>query len=323
MSRRRTVSCRWPFVARKVPAVDPTRGPRGPWRDRRPPRQGRSARRRPTARARPRPSPPRRPRRAARSPRSRRSRARARRREAGRRSRAPDPDATMSRPEPYRTWASASAVTPETWIRRGASPRLRAQAPPPRCAHQRSSSAGADMTAAWSSPSRSTARSVPNSGTPADVVVGAVDRVDVPAHRCIARLGAVLLADEAVVREGVGQALADHALRSAVSAWVTNVRSGLVVISRSRRKCARRDDVGLVAGRLGDLEPAAKLGVGAAPERGGPVGAEGPAGSRSGHERILALSGSYSGSRATSKPIHSPKTSISPRVPIAARSGGR
>ena len=72
----------------------------------------------------------------------------------------------MSRAEPYSTWASASEPTPETWIRRGACPRLRAQAPPPRCAHQRSSKAGADMTAAWSSPSRSTASRVPNSGTP-------------------------------------------------------------------------------------------------------------------------------------------------------------
>ena len=54
----------------------------------------------------------------------------------------------------------------DTRSRRGASPRLRAQAPPARHAHQRSSSAGADMTAAWSSPSRSTASSVPNSGTP-------------------------------------------------------------------------------------------------------------------------------------------------------------
>ena len=55
---------------------------------------------------------------------------------------------------------------PDTWMRRAASPRLRAHAPPARHAHQRSSSAGADRTAAWSSPSRSTASSVPNSGMP-------------------------------------------------------------------------------------------------------------------------------------------------------------
>ena len=36
---------------------------------------------------------------------------------------------------------------------------------------------------------------------------------------------------------------------------------------------------------------------------------------RLGHARILAPSGSYSGSRATSKPTHSPKTSTSPRAP--------
>ena len=107
----------------------------------------------------------------------------------------------------------------------------------------------------------------------------------------------------------------------AVSAWVTNERSGLVSIWRSRRKWRRGDDVGLVAGGERDVEPAAQLGVGAAPERGRPVGAEGRR--RVGHARILSPAGSYSGSRATSKPIHSPKTSTSPRVPIAARSGGR
>ena len=77
------------------------------------------------------------------------------------------PDASMSYAEPYRIWASANSVTSETRIGRGAeSSALRAHAPPPRRDHHRSWSAGADMTAAWSSPSRSTASSVPNSGTP-------------------------------------------------------------------------------------------------------------------------------------------------------------
>ena len=41
------------------------------------------------------------------------------------------------------------------------------------------------------------------------------------------------------------------------------------------------------------------------------------------HERIRALSGSYSGSRMTSKPTQSPNTSTSPRVPIGGRAAGR
>src|SRR4029077_1039671 len=77
------------------------------------------------------------------------------------------------------------------------------------------------------------------------------------------------------------------------------------------------DDVRLVAGGQRDVQPAAQLGVGAAPERGRPVGAE-VRSRRIAHARILAPSGSYSGSRATSKPIQSPNTSTPPRVPTAA-----
>ena len=122
------------------------------------------------------------------------------------------PDATMSWPEPYRTWASSSEATRDTWIRRGASPRLRAHAPPPRHAHQRSSSAGADMTDGLELAVALDREQRPEQRHAADEVVGAVDRVDVPADGRVAGLGAVLLADEAVVRERVGDPLADAPL---------------------------------------------------------------------------------------------------------------
>ena len=68
--------------------------------------------------------------------------------------------------------------------------------------------------------------------------------------------------------------------------------------------------------RSASVEPAAQLGVRAAPERGAPLGSEAR---RLAHARILSPFGSQSGSRTTSAPTHSPKTSISPRVPDRRR----
>ena len=100
----------------------------------------------------------------------------------------------------------------------------------------------------------------------ADVVVGAVDRVDVPADRRVAGLGAVLLADEPVVRERVEDPLADHPLDRRVG--LGHERPvGLGRDLEVAPEMAPGDRVGLVAGGQRDVEPAAQLGVGAAPER--------------------------------------------------------
>ena len=66
------------------------------------------------------------------------------------------------------TCASSSEEIPDTESRRGADPPIVdiAHAPPPRQAPQRIRRAGAEITAACSSPARSTARSVANTGTP-------------------------------------------------------------------------------------------------------------------------------------------------------------
>ena len=223
----------------------------------------------PRRQARPRPSPRRRPRRRARSPRSRRSRARARRRAAA-------PSKPGARPrrdrcpgrEPYRTWASASEVTPRH-AGSAAAPRpgSAAHAPPPRQAHQRSSSAGARHDAdAWSSPSRSTASRVPNSGTPRmKLWVPSIGSMYQRTRR-VAGLGAVLLADQAVIREGVGEPLADAPLdrrvglgdERAVGLRLDDQVAAEVRRARSRRPRRRRPER--------DVEPAAQLGVGPAPE---------------------------------------------------------
>ena len=96
------------------------------------------------------------------------------------------PEASMSRPDPYRIWASSRPATPDTWIagaasRRPRSDRPRARRPAGRTSARRAPGArdDADLELAVAS----TARSVPNSGHAADEVVGAVDRVDVPADR--------------------------------------------------------------------------------------------------------------------------------------------
>ena len=80
-------------------------------------------------------------------------------------------------------------------------------------------------------------------------VVGAVDRVDVPADPAGAGLGAVLLADEAVV--GVG---AQRSARGSAARWPgrpASRTSGLAWSrsTRSRRKCVHARRVGLVAAR--------------------------------------------------------------------------
>ena len=152
----------------------------------------------------------------------------------------------------------------------------------------------------------------------ADEVVGPVDRVDVPAHGCVARLGPVLLADQAMVREGVVEPLADAPLDGRVGLRHEGA-VGLGLDDEVAPEVVARRHVGLVARSLGELEPAPQLGIRAAPEPGRPVRAEAR---WLVHDRIRSPVGSHSGSRTTSNPIHSPKTSTSPRVPIAA-AGGR
>ena len=142
-----------------------------------------------------------------------------------------------------------------------------AQAPPPRRAYQRSRSAGADTTPSWSWPSTSRARSVPNSGHAADEVVGPVDRVDVPADRGVGRLGPVLLADEAVIREGGRDPLPDQPLDRLVGGG--HERSvGLGHHLDVAPEVAQGDLVGRVAGGLGEGQPVVELvGRGARPAR--------------------------------------------------------
>ena len=310
VGRRGTSRCRSPG------------GPRGRSPDRRPPRPGASARPRPTATARPRSSPRRRPRPRARSPRSRRSRAPARRRRGRPGSPAPAPTPRCRGPSRRGRWASSMVVMPDTWMRAGGlaagcAPRPRR----PASAHQRSSSAGADRTAAWSSPSRSTASSVPNKGMPRMKLwvpsIGSMyQRIDA---------SAASLPYSSPMRPWSGNASSEPSriIRSiSVSAWVTNDLSGLVEIWRSRRKCRRATtSASSQAASATSSQPRSSASV---PRRnaGRPVRRRRPH-RRVAHARILAPSGSYSGSRATSKPIQSPKTSTSPRVPMAARSGGR
>ena len=143
---------------------------------------------RPMARGRPRPSPPPHPRRAARSPRSPRSRARARRRGAGRRSPAPGPTPRCRGPIRTGPGRRRAPSRPTRGCAAASSPRFRAHAPPPRCAHQRSSRAGADRHAGLELAVALDREERPEQRHAADVVVGAVDRVDVPADRRVARL---------------------------------------------------------------------------------------------------------------------------------------
>ncbi len=202
--------------------------------------------------------------------------------------------------------------TRDTETRRTASPRLRAQAPPARHAHQRSSSAGADMTPGLELAVALHGEQGPEQRHATDVVVRAVDRVDVPAHRRVAGLRAVLLADE----PWSGNAARSRSrIRAsiAVSAWVTNVRSGLVSIVRSRRKWARAmPSASSQAAWATSSQPRSSASRPAAQPR-RPVAPE----RRAAHARIRSPAGSHKGSRMTSKPIQSPNTSTSPRVPMA------
>ncbi len=149
--------------------------------------------------------------------------------------------------------------------------------------------------------------------------MGAVDRVDVPAGRGVAGLGSVLLADEAVIRICGEDPLPDHPLDRGVGLG----DEGPVGLRRDVEVAPERrpgERIGFIAQGVGEDEPRVELRLRRAPERRAPLGSE--PGALVHHERIRSLPGSYSGSRITSKPIHSPKTSISPRVPSGA-SGGR
>ena len=237
----------------------------------------------------------------------------------------------MSTIEPNRTWASSSDATPDTAIRRGASSStLRAHAPPPRRAHQRSCSAGAETTAAWSSPSCSTARSVPNSGHAADEVVGAVDRVDVPACPGLAGLGPVLLADEPVIRERGAGSASGSSRSIAVSACgherPVRLRRDLEVaperaIGRWRRPRRRPRARGRATPRA---PPPARPAVRRSRRRrtrrtGRAASADRPA-TRSRPDPLVRRVPERLADGLEADPL--PKTSISPRVPIGA-SGGR
>ena len=152
------------------------------------------------------------------------------------------------------------------------------------------------MTPAWSSPSRSTAEERREDRHAAEVVVGPVDRVHEPAHR---RAVGVRRRAPRRRRRGPGTASAIRSRRSrstAVSASVTNDRSGFRVVtgfapevasSRSRRPR-----------RTSRARPrpshAARRRV---PRRsdGAPVRAE-DRDAAAAHDRIRAPSGSHSGS---------------------------
>ena len=118
----------------------------------------------------------------------------------------------MSRPEPYRMSESSRRRTAETVTRRGrltAVPCPRAAAapaPPPFVEGRRRKDARLELAVALDREERAEQRDA------AHEVVGAVDRVDVPADRGLGRFGAELLADQPVVREGGVEPLADHLL---------------------------------------------------------------------------------------------------------------
>ena len=94
------------------------------------------------------------------------------------------------------------------------------------------------MTAAWSSPSRSTASNVPNSGTPRMKLW--VPSIGSMYQRVAASPASVPYSSPTRPWSGYVAWIRLRIARSiAVSAWVTNVRSGLVEISRSRRNTER------------------------------------------------------------------------------------
>ncbi len=110
----------------------------------------------------------------------------------------------------------------------------------------------------------------------------------------------VLLADEAVVRVGLADQGADASFDGGVGLGHEGP-VGLGLDDEIAPEVLERQRVGGIGAGQRERQPLVVA--------------------RFGHDRILAPSGSYSGSRATSKPIHSPKTSTSPRVPIATVGG--
>src|SRR5487761_2748286 len=129
------------------------------------------------------------------------------------------------------------SLTCETWSWRSpSSPRL--HAPSPRAANQRSRIAGAEITPTCSSPSASTASSVPKSGTPRMKLwvpsIGSMyQRIRAPPASS---------PYSSPTRPCVGNAdpMRPRISRSiSWSATVTNVRSGLRLTAMSRRKWAR------------------------------------------------------------------------------------
>lgn len=217
----------------------------------------------------------------------------------------------------YRIWASATSAMRDADARRFGSDPARGPRPsaaprvPALAQRRRGDDCGLQLAVPLGGDER------PEDRDAADVVVGAVDRVDVPAGGRLPRVGAVLLADHPVAGERGGDPVPHEALDPAVGLGDEG-RVGLPLHGDVASERAHRDGICLVAPGERGLDPTAQLGVRAAPEPGAPLGPELGA-----HAQILAPSGSHSGSRAISNPIHSPNTSTSPRVPIAARSGGR
>ena len=147
--------------------------------------------------------------------------------------------------------------------------------------------------------------------------MGSVDGVDIPAHGRLAGLLTLLLADQAVVGVDGQDALADASLDGLVGLGHEGP-VGLGGDLEVAPEVGQGEGVGLVAERQREVQPAAQLGLRPEPQRGAPFGTVGGT-----HERIRSPAGSHSGSRTTSAPTQAPKTSISPRVPGTARSGGR
>ena len=148
-----------------------------------------------------------------------------------------------------------------------------------------------------------------------------IDRIDVPALVTSPGFGLpVFLTDQAVLREPRRDSRPQNAFHLLIS--VGHERA--VRLAVDHQLIAERtegDLVGLVHALEGETEPVGKLVRRAAPTRGRPFSTQRL---EVVHQaRILAPSGSHMGSRTISKPTHSPKMSISPRVPIAAPSGGR
>ncbi len=111
----------------------------------------------------------------------------------------------------------------------------------------------------------------PEEGHAAHEVVGPVDRVDVPAGRGGAGLGAVLLADQAVLRPGRADPRPDRPLDRGVHLG----HERPVGLGRDLQVAPERRSghgVCLVAGVVGKGEPRVELGVGCPAQAGAPLG---------------------------------------------------